>query len=231
MTAAVDLKSGSLSLIGALTDPDVDDLVFVEAVVDAVEHRVVSETPAVVTADERGLTWWHLIEELAKLREKRVYIGAFRRVITKVTETAATLPATDHRVAAMVIIDQTTATAESLADFREGVLAARSIAPTILHPRLVVRRLLSTALCYVDDPQARVNAGYALRLTLEMLAQSDEQSLSLDDLETLSSAIDADLVDVNTLRTLGQQLHKKDRKPFLSLLPTVTDGRGRHKRH
>jgi hypothetical protein len=127
----------------------------------------------------------------------------------------------------MVIIDQTTATAESLADFREGVLAAKSLSNTILHPRLVVRRLLRTALPYVDDPKARVNVGYALQLTLDVLGQATEQSLSLDDLEILGQAIDEAPADLDALRALGQRLHKKDRKPFLSLLQPQ-DVRGKH---
>src|SRR4051812_29733506 len=228
MITAGDLKLDALPLLGALMEPEVDDIVFLEGAVTAIEQRAATGIPATVTPDERGLGWMRLVDDLAGLYAPRPYIGMFRRTIRAAAETAATLPQADRRIAAMVIIDQTTATAESLSDFRDGVLAAESVAPTILHPRLIVGRLLRTALCYVDDERARVNAGYALRLTVEVLTKADEQSLSLDDLEILASAIDEAPADVDDLRALGEQLHRKDRKAFLSLLPA--DEHARHRR-
>lgn len=219
MITAADLKLDALPLLGALMEPDVDDVVFVEAAVTAVEQRVQTEISPVVTPDDRGLQWMRFIDELARLYERRPYIGIFRRVVRAAATHAAQLPTDDRRVAAMVIIDQTTATAESLSDFRDGIVAAEALSPNVLHPRLVVRRLLRTAFPYIDDPKARVNVVYALRLTLEILSQATEQSLSLDDLEILSSAVDEMPALRDELRALGGKLHKKDRKPFLSLLP------------
>jgi hypothetical protein len=219
MIQAGDLRSDSLALLNALSEPEIDDVLFVEGVVDAIEHHVATNLPPVVTADERGLTWWHIVQSLAKLRARRAYVGDFRRIVRTAAQHAQELPPADRRVAAIVFIDQTTATAESLSEFREGVLAAQALAPNILHPRLVVRRVLRTALCYVEDEKARVNTGHALRLTVESLAQAQEQSLSLDDLEVLASAITNAPTDVESLRGLGGRLHKKDRKSFLSLFP------------
>ena len=231
MITAGDLKLDSHSLLAALMEPDVDDVEFVEAAVAAIEQRVASNISPVVTPDDRGLEWMHLIDELARLHARRPYIGIFRQVVRSAASHASRLPAEDRRVAALVIIDQTTATAESLSDFRDGVQAAESVSPNILHPRLAVRRLLRTALPYVDDPKARVNVVYALRLTLEILSQATEQSLSLDDLEILSSAIDEMPKLHDELRALGETLHKKDRKSFLSLFPTVDSGRRHLLRH
>jgi hypothetical protein len=226
---AADLKLDALPLLGALMEPEVDDVVFVEAAVAAIEQRVKTEISPVVTPDERGLAWMHFIDELARLYEPRPYIGIFRRVVREAAAHTADLPADDRRVAAMVIIDQTTATAESLSDFRDGVVAAESTSPNVLHPRLVVRRLLRTALPYVDDATARVNVVYALRLTLEILIQASEQSLSLDDLEILSTAVDEMPALHVELRALGEQLNKKDRKPFLALLPQDANERRRRR--
>jgi hypothetical protein len=204
VTAVADLKLDALPLLSALMQPDVDDVVFVEAAATAVEQRAESQISPVVTPDERGLQWMHLIDELARLHERRPYVGIFRKVVRAAASQASELPSDDHRVAAIVIIDQTTATAESLSEFRDGMLAAESVSSNVLHPRLVVRRLLRTALPYVDDPKARVNVVYALRLTLEILSPATEQSLSLDDLEILSSAIDEMPALHDDLRALGE---------------------------
>jgi hypothetical protein len=214
---------------GLLAQSDGSEGSLVEVLLAAIEQTSVSGTSGRAAADERERIFLQIIEDLAVLDQRRTYVGVFGRAIRATAEHAAALSPADRRVAAAVIIDRTAATAESVSEFREGIHAAVSVAPNVVHPKLVVDRVLSTTLRHADESRGRENVGSALRVTLESLAESNEASLSQDDLDALRAAVELEESDegLEELRELGARLHRRDRKHFAAIVAPPRERRRR----
>jgi hypothetical protein len=213
-----DQQPEELSLPEALAHPEVREDVLRNAALAAIADSMAHGQTIATSGDERVEAWWYLVDDLAWLADRHSYVGEYTKILRQAVEHASALPPADLRVAAVVLVDRLTATAESQSAFREGIRAATTISPNILHPKLVVDRVLRTALKHSEDVKAKDNIRYALEVTLEALAGADEPSLSRADLETLQDAIGTRPKELYDLHELGERLHKKDRKAFLPLL-------------
>ena len=207
------------------TEPHLSDAELMDEVLTAIEEPGSTTMFAGQAADEREHAWQLVIEDLVSVEAPRSYVGTFARAMRAAIEDAEPLPPRDRRVAAAVIIDRTIARAESVADYREGLRAAVSVSPNILHPKLVVDRVLGTALRYAGLEWARASIGYALRTTVEALGGASERSLTREHLELLQAAITEAPEDVEEFRLLADKMHKRDRKAFLNVLPPPPDAK------
>jgi hypothetical protein len=169
-------------------------------------------------ADDRVAAWVNVANELRRLERPLPYIGSFGAALRAAAAKAQALPPEHRLVAAVVIVHSTAMRATRIAEFRDGIDAAASLDPRVVHPTTVIPRVLRPAVS-AEGPRRDAAVSFAATVVLERIGDVDLRELPAEDLETLFEAATVVPAVAETLRALAQRLPRAERKQLLSMLP------------